>query len=108
MDCGTLDDIENGGVVMSTSTFGSTVTYTCEEGYDLSDDVERTCQADGSWDEDEPDCISKYMRGSSQLHKFIIYCEGSGCMCPPIKRSVGAQGGMSQKPYIYRNNISPT
>ena len=65
MDCGTLDDIDNGGVVMSTSTFDSTATYTCEEGYDLSDDVERTCQADGSWDGDEPECIRKYMHKSS-------------------------------------------
>ena len=74
MDCGTLDDIDNGGVVMSTSIFGSTATYTCEEGYTLSDDVERTCQADGSWDEDEPECICKYVHESShdQLHKFII------------------------------------
>ena len=74
MDCGDLDDIDNGGVVMSTSTIGSTATYTCEEGYDLSDDVERTCQADGSWDEDEPECICKYMheRSHDQLHKFII------------------------------------
>ena len=73
MDCGTLDDIDNGGVVMSTSTFGSTATYTCVEGYDLSNDVERTCQADESWDEDEPECTRKYMHKSSRdyMHNLI-------------------------------------
>ena len=46
-----------GGVVNLTSrTIGSTVTYSCNEGFILNGSAERVCQEDGTWSITPPSC----------------------------------------------------
>ena len=45
------------GVINSTGNMeGDTVTYICNEGYNLSGDANRTCQSNGSWSGIPPKC----------------------------------------------------
>ena len=56
-NCGLLTDPDNGQVNTSSgTTFGSTATYTCDNGYALSGSQTRTCGADGNWTSSEPFC----------------------------------------------------
>ena len=56
-NCGPLTDPDNGQVDTSSgTTFGSTVTYTCDTGYNLSGSQSRTCGEDGNWTSSEPIC----------------------------------------------------
>ena len=59
VDCGALTNPVNGMVVVSTTTFMSTATYTCDTGYMLSEDVTRTCGSDMMWSGNEPTCDRK-------------------------------------------------
>lgn len=56
--CPTLTDPANGMIMLSTTTVGSTVTYTCNTGYvlDNPNSAERTCLPDGTWTGDDPMC----------------------------------------------------
>ena len=38
-------------------SFNSSITYECEEGYRISGNAERVCQADGRWSGSAPSCI---------------------------------------------------
>lgn len=52
VDCGILGDIKDGHVVYDSdppTTFGSTVSYTCDIGYTLTAPVMQTCEANGQW-----------------------------------------------------------
>ena len=57
IDCGDLFDPTNGGVSVTSTTFNSTATYTCDSGYNLVGDTARTCLATASWSSFEPSCI---------------------------------------------------
>ena len=59
VDCLNLTDPSNGQVLLSTTTFRSIATYSCEEGYILIGIPMRECQSNGSWSEEEPSCESK-------------------------------------------------
>ena len=48
VDCSLGDD----GV----PTEGDTCTYQCDDGYELSGDMSRECQSDGTWTGSEPTC----------------------------------------------------
>ena len=50
----------NGNVFAPSTTFGSTATHTCNIGFLLCGENNRTCQSNGSWSGSTPDCISKY------------------------------------------------
>ena len=56
VDCGIPDPLINGVARAEQSTFGSVVTYLCDNGYTLEGNNARTCQADTSWDGDVPLC----------------------------------------------------
>ena len=57
VDCGTLTDPVNGSVTHSAgTTFKQTATYSCNTGYGLLGDSNRTCQAIGNWSGSEPIC----------------------------------------------------
>ena len=56
VDCGSLDDPENGRVLLSTTLFGSAATYECDTGFNLIGDMERTCQENGQWTGGAPTC----------------------------------------------------
>ena len=57
IDCGSLDDPNNGQVELSNTTFRSTANFTCSQGYSLSNGNSiRTCEANGEWSGDSPIC----------------------------------------------------
>ena len=59
VDCGTLTNPVNGQVTHTGRTrFGQTATYSCDTGYILVGDNNRTCQAAGNWSGSEPICQS--------------------------------------------------
>ena len=60
VDCGQPDDPDdNGSVNVDTTTFGSTATYSCDDGYILTGSETVVCQADRSWSDTAPACIRK-------------------------------------------------
>ena len=59
VDCGSLDDPDNGQVNFSNTTFESTANYTCDLGYNLNGNSTRTCEASGEWSGDPPSCERK-------------------------------------------------
>ena len=63
IDCGALDGPVNGDVSVSSTTYNSTATYSCNTGYTLTGDDMRTCMESGLWSGSEPICVGK------------IYCE---------------------------------
>ena len=60
MDCGSLQDPQDGRVVLSGTIFGSTATYNCNTGFILVGEQTRTCQASGEWSGKSPFCRRKY------------------------------------------------
>ena len=56
IDCGELDDPNNGQVSLNGTTLGSIATYTCDPGHSLIGDMERICQENGTWSGNEPTC----------------------------------------------------
>ena len=60
VDCGSLEDPDNGQVDFSNTTFESTANYTCNMGYRLSNgNTSRTCEATEEWSGDPPSCECK-------------------------------------------------
>ena len=47
----------NGSINSTGSMESDTVTYFCNEGYNLSGNANRTCQSNGSWSGILPECI---------------------------------------------------
>ena len=59
--CPSLNDPSNGMITCSLGGDGvpdpgDTCTYTCNNGYELTDSQTRTCQSDGSWSNSAPTC----------------------------------------------------
>ena len=60
IDCGNLEDPENGEVFQSGSTVGATANYICYGGYlVVSGDVVRTCQNNEQWSGVAVICVGK-------------------------------------------------
>ena len=57
VDCGALDNPDNGMVDVSETVLDSVATYSCNTGYTLTGDAMRTCQGDGTWSGSEPICV---------------------------------------------------
>jgi len=62
VDCGTLEDPDNGRVEFSNTTFESTANYTCNLGYSLNGNSTRTCETNGEWSGDSPSCERKWRK----------------------------------------------
>ena len=57
IDCGLVPDIQDGRVDFGGgTTLGSTITYSCNTGYTLTGDANRTCQTNRTYDGSEPAC----------------------------------------------------
>ena len=54
--CSELSNPANGGVSWTGLTSGSTATYTCNTGYQLTGAQTRTCQSNGTWSGQAPTC----------------------------------------------------
>ncbi len=59
VNCTVLEAPANGTLTGDGVTVMSEVTYSCDAGFILSGDTNRTCQADGSWTGNAPVCNSK-------------------------------------------------
>ena len=55
-DCGDPGTLTNGQRSLSSTTYNSVVTYTCDVGYTLQGSNSRTCQSNGQWSGNLPQC----------------------------------------------------
>lgn len=60
VDCGPLSPIGNGRVNVSSTTFGSNAMYSCNTGYTLKGNDNRTCTGNGTWSAVTPTCDRTY------------------------------------------------
>ena len=69
VDCGTPPDANANGnpPVYSSTTFGTTVTYSCQSGYMRVGDRTITCLANGNWNASAPMCTREL---TLQQHTF--------------------------------------
>ena len=68
MDCGKLNDPDNGTVTLNAGTsLGQTVNYRCNIGYILVGDSTRTCQASGNWSGSAPTCQGMLLKDDLTL-----------------------------------------
>ena len=73
VDCGNLTDPDNGSVTHTVGTaFRQTATYSCNTGYELVGDSNRTCQATGNWSGSAPTC-------QGMLLQSVYLCSFCGC-----------------------------
>ena len=68
LDCGDPTPV-NGSVSDTATTYNTTVTVSCADGYSVSGSAEILCQADGTWS-DSPTCLEN---GKMQRLKSM-YC----------------------------------
>lgn len=64
VDCGPLPGLEHGYVNLKDkrTTHGASAEFTCHENYTLIGREKRTCQDDGHWSDDQPQCLCKQQR----------------------------------------------
>ena len=60
VDCAEPPSLLNGSVNFTDTVFGSLAVYTCLTGYNITENVTRTCLANGSWTDSAPFCERKY------------------------------------------------
>ena len=60
-DCGDPGTPTNSQRSLSSTTYNSVVTYTCDVGYTLQGSNSRTCQSDGQWSESVPQCQRMFL-----------------------------------------------
>ena len=81
--CASLPSISNGVItyspeIMNPFEFGTNATYSCDEGFYLSDRPLRTCTGSGTtsfWDGQEPECLGLYIELMAQTA-----CSGGSMM----------------------------
>ena len=61
VDCGDPGTPSNGERNVSSTTYNSVVTYTCDVGYRLQGSNNRTCQSNGQWSGSVPQCTCKVL-----------------------------------------------
>ena len=69
IDCGDPGTPSNGQRSLSSTTYNSVVTYTCDVGYILQGSNSRTCQADAQWSGSVTQCTGMCL--SCQLISFL-------------------------------------
>lgn len=79
IDCGSPGFPVNGNTIVGGTTYNSTVTHLCDEGYILIGDKTRTCHGNGTWSGVFPQCKCKLKLLSSSVH-FSISCFYSNIM----------------------------
>eukprot|EP00117_Sycon_ciliatum_P031628 scpid5507/ scgid24698/ Sushi, von Willebrand factor type A, EGF and pentraxin domain-containing protein 1; CCP module-containing protein 22; Polydom; Selectin-like osteoblast-derived protein; Serologically defined breast cancer antigen NY-BR-38 len=54
--CGALPSLSNGTIAGTQYTFGETLVFTCDSGFQLLGENSTVCQADGAWSSSVPTC----------------------------------------------------
>ena len=70
INCGDSGTPTNSQRTLSSTTYNSVVTYTCDVGYTLQGSNSRTCQSNGQWSGSVPQCT----RMLSSIH--IVFSTG--------------------------------
>ena len=71
VDCGDPGTPTNGQRSLSSTTYNSVVTYTCDAGYTLQGSNSRTCQSNGQWSGSVPQCNRELV---CLLHLIMKWC----------------------------------
>ncbi|XP_023131571.2 CUB and sushi domain-containing protein 1 [Amphiprion ocellaris] len=82
--CGPPPTIPNGQVVGTDFTWGSSISYSCNQGYQLSLPTVLTCQGTGNWSGEKPQC-------------FPVFCGDPG---------MPAQGRREDRGFTYLSSVS--
>ena len=64
--------IPNGKVLGSDFMWGSSVTYACVEGYQLSLPAVLTCEGNGSWTGELPQCFRKFAYEQGLCASYLL------------------------------------
>ncbi|XP_068228821.1 sushi, von Willebrand factor type A, EGF and pentraxin domain-containing protein 1-like isoform X2 [Palaemon carinicauda] len=56
VSCGFPGYLINGNIEGKSYSYGDTITYVCNQGFNLKGNAQRTCQADGFWTNEPPVC----------------------------------------------------
>ena len=102
VDCGALTDPANGQVSHTAgTTVGQTAAYSCNTGYDLVGDSNRTCQATGMWSGSEPTCQRMLLLPTIKCAcvQLIKYLHGIIHICVNRKKHLLCAHGHIQKIY---------
>ena len=60
VNCGSLTDPDNGQVdISSGTTYGRVAIFSCNTGYELSNQQEVLCGEEGMWSSTSPSCLGK-------------------------------------------------
>ena len=71
-DCGDPGTPTNGQHSLSSTTYNSVVTYTCDVGYTLQGSNSRTCQSSGQWSGSVPQCLGTWSCRFADLGFYIL------------------------------------
>uniref|UniRef100_A0A672G2T7 CUB and sushi domain-containing protein 1-like n=1 Tax=Salarias fasciatus TaxID=181472 RepID=A0A672G2T7_SALFA len=82
--CGPPPNIPNGQVVGTDFTWGSSISYSCNQGYQLSLPTVLTCQGNGNWSGEKPQC-------------FPVFCGDPG---------MPSQGRREDRGFTYLSSVS--
>ena len=64
--------ITNGVVTHPTMTLGAVATYSCDTGFQLTGNSNRTCQADSTWTATDPTCEGALLRMNIHRHSCTV------------------------------------
>ena len=66
IDCGHPGILDHGRVLGNNTQYGDTITFSCDPGYQLSDDSQSSvrCQHDGHWNHPIPTCVQLSVQAS--------------------------------------------
>ena len=73
VDCGDPGTPTNGQRTLSSTTYNSVVTYTCDVGYTLQGSNSRTCQSDGQWSGSVPPCNRKFIFEYNLTFTIVLF-----------------------------------
>ena len=74
IDCGDPGTPQNGARTGNSFTFESTVSYTCNDGYELQGSATQTCQQTSRWTDQRPVCARKIQHNSVWACGSIVLC----------------------------------